>query len=763
MNKTKKKTLKRVIALVLVVLLVAGLAAMPFLAQNKSTSEGPVASILHGNVTTSSINTEVIGGGTLTEQDKVSIDIPSSVKLTEYLVSNGDTVKAGDAIARVDRVSVMKAITEVQDTLTTLDEKIDEESDAEASGEIKALAGGIVKIVYVQEGDSVQDVMLEHGSLAVLSLDGLMAVKFETESKAMAGTEVVVTLVDGTTVAGEVNSNLAGIMIVTFKDDAYTVGEVVDVTLDDGTVLGSGEMYIYSPWTATAISGVIDTVNISPEDTVDPGDKIITISGVGHTATYQQLVHQRQEYENLMLELFEMYQTQTIVTECDGVISGVDTDSLQLLAADGTGYEFTLLVNSPDGNDNITYSNYVGKVTAVGQNGWAVIIDPRNVEITDYMNVSNILVDELSMIEVITYNPNNASGAVTPIYELKNNSWTIVNANEISAGDILLFANDSTGNSVWIVRIKATNVGSVSDTPMDNENQSGTLPTGTIPGVNEGSGTTGDSGLPNGTDVSGETGTTGGSGMPSGTDIPGETGVTGGSGMPSGADMSGVTGITGGSNSTGFPSGIGSSSMSGMSGNNGFTFDGSVSQTQEDDTYSLDVTSIASVTPQNTITLGINVSEMDVNSLSVGMTAEVKINALGGEKFEATITDINNTGSNNGGYSNYVVTLSMTREENMLDGMNATASIVIATTEDVIVVPADALVENGSETVVYTGYDENNKELINPVVVTVGVSDGQDVEIIDGLTSGTTYYYAYYDTLVVSNTPVSSGFSMFGR
>ena len=174
---------------------------------------------------------------------------------------------------------------------------------------------------------------------------------------------------------------------------------------------------------------------------------------------------------------------------------------------------------------------------------------------------------------------------------------------------------------------------------------------------------------------------------------------------------------------------------------------------------------IAAVTPQDTMTLEITIDELDIKALQVGMTAQVKIDALGGEKYTATITEIGNTGTNNGGNSKYTVELAMERGENMLIGMNATAKIVLNTASDVLSIPVDALVEQGNQTVVYTGYDKENETLRNPVVVKVGSSDGETVEILEGLTNGQTYYYAYYDTLEVSFTPDfgnMGGRAMFG-
>ena len=179
--------------------------------------------------------------------------------------------------------------------------------------------------------------------------------------------------------------------------------------------------------------------------------------------------------------------------------------------------------------------------------------------------------------------------------------------------------------------------------------------------------------------------------------------------------------------------------------------------------YSLDVAEIAAVTPQGTMTLEITIDELDIKSLQVGMTAQVKIDALGGEKYTATITEIGNTGTNNGGNSKYTVELTMERAENMLSGMNATATIVLSTVNDVLTIPADALVEQGNRTIVYTGYDEETETLLNPMAVKIGCSDGETVEILEGLANGQTYYYAYYDTLEISFTPdFGGGGFMFG-
>ena len=708
----KKKNTKRLIKLVCIVVVVALLAAMPLLAKQDAAEDGPKASILLGTVSAGSINTELIGGGTLAEEDALTVSVPSAVKLKKFLVSNGDTVAEGTPIATVDRVTVMTAISQVQETLEYLSEQIEEASDVDSEEAVTALAGGIVKILYAEEGESAQSVMLEHGALAVLSLDGLMAVDMQTQSTLSTGTAVTVTLSNGTAVTGKITKNLAGEMTVTVEDHGYTVDDKVQVTAEDGTVIGSGQFYIYSPWNATAYAGTIDTVKVSVGDKLNAGKTLMVLSDVGYSANYRQLIGQRQEYEELMMDLFQMYQTETVTAPCDGVVSGIDADSVQLLSNTGTGYTISFLANAPNGNDQIQYANYVGKVTAVGQNGWSLLVNPQPISIADYTDLSGVPLDEGAMTQACTYpvqsqpentppsqeetlpseeqNPPGDETApkeedpqppqedpvpqqpqTVPIYEWVNGSWQQLSFSSVSAGDILLFAADQSGNFVWIVRVRTS-------------------------GNNQG-----------------------GSTFPSG-------------GFPSGGM------------SSGFPSG------------------GMTEQESAFELYGLDMAQVASVTPQSTMTLDITIDELDIKALQVGMTAQVKIDALGGEKHTATITEIGNTGVSNGGNSKYTVELTMDRTENMLGGMNATATVVLSTASDVLTIPADALVENGNQTVVYTGYDQENDRLLDPVTVKTGISDGETVEILEGLATGQTYYYAYYDTLDISFAPDFGSRFMFG-
>ena len=709
MDRTKKKNLKRVVSLVCIATLVAFLAAMPLLTKAETVEDGPKASILSGTVTAGNIDMELIGGGTLTEADAVSISVPAAVKLTEFLVSNGDQVREGDAVASIDPVTVMTAITQVQETLEYLSGQIEEASDLTDEQTVSALAGGTVKILYAQAGDSVQDVMLEHGALAVLSLDGLMAVDLETESPLAVGTAVTLTFSDGSKAQGEVLRNLAGEMTVTVEDNGYTTGDTVVITDGDCTEIGSGELYIYSPWNATAYAGTVKAVKVSEGDTLKAGKSLMVLENVGYSAAYRQLIGQRQAYEELMLDLFRMYQSGVVTAPADGVISGIDKASAQLLAAE-SGWFLSFLANAPTGDDETTYSNFVGRIQTIADNGWVLSLNPESFPVADYLDLSGVSLDTSRMTQTVLYTSNGA-----PVFTMENGAWVLVDGNSVSTGDILLFAADGAGSIVWTVLLeKAKELPPEPSEPVIPDDP--TIPT-----------------EPD---------------MPTDPTIPSEPGGE----MPGGNTPGGTTpSIPGGS---GFPSGNGS--FSGMGGMGGI-----IEQEPAFELYGMDMIQIAAVTAQDTMTLEITIDELDVTSLRVGMTALVRIDALGGEKHEAVITQIGNIGTGSGGNSKYTVELTMPRGADMLGGMTATAVIVLDTAEQVLTIPADALVEKGNETLVYTRYDVENGVLLDPVTVRIGASDGETVEILAGLNEGQTYWYAYYDTLEISFTPDFGGGGMF--
>ena len=165
------------------------------------------------------------------------------------------------------------------------------------------------------------------------------------------------------------------------------------------------------------------------------------------------------------------------------------------------------------------------------------------------------------------------------------------------------------------------------------------------------------------------------------------------------------------------------------------------------------------------MTLSITIDELDITKIYVGQETTVSVDALGGEQFDATVTQIAASGENDGGNSKFAVELTLEKSGEMLPGMYASAFITLETAKNVTCVPVAALEKNGPDSIVYTSYDEKEGTLGSPVAVTIGCSDGENVQILSGLEAGQTCYYAYYDNYVESDAPKQGGsvFNLMGR
>lgn len=85
---------------------------------------GSTAEISSAEVISGSISTSVYGSGRLSDDDVEKLEIPSGVKLKEIRVSPGDKVDGGTLLASVNVSSVLAAMNDVSDQLSTLDSSI---------------------------------------------------------------------------------------------------------------------------------------------------------------------------------------------------------------------------------------------------------------------------------------------------------------------------------------------------------------------------------------------------------------------------------------------------------------------------------------------------------------------------------------------------------------------------------------------------------------------------------------------------------------
>lgn len=664
------------------------------------------------------ISTVLSGGGTLSPQEGTAQSLPQALELETYYVKNGQTVSEGDPIAQVDLVAVKAAISELQEVIDTLDAAIASESSKTNESVIRSGTAGRVKKIYAREGTAAADTVYESGALLLLSLDGLMAV--DLEARAEVGQRVTVTLSDGTALEGTVESVSDGTATVTLSDETVPLDDSVTVTTKDGETLGTGNLYIHSRLRVTGAYGTVSQISVKENQQVSAGSALLTLKDTGHTAEYARLLNRRTELEDQMESLVKLSKDGILRADCGGTVSGVDTEisytdpavltqtrsqaSPGYTALGGIRTENTDTPQAqpsgedqsqnPDGNQNPGTGS--GQTPGEGE-------DPQP-------GTGGSGTDET---ETATY----ILGQVTDASRLSKGVLTYAVQKTIRAEELATqsFADmlDPTVpvQTQELTYTKQTVLLSTGGAWIESGFEQISEGDAILIGV--------------GIIVYQKTGTSVPGGMPSidPSQFPGiSTGIAG-----SGSALSGMASMAGG--------------MSGY---------GTAARTAAYDSYDTTKKDAAVITADEEMTVHIQVDELDIRTLETGMEATVTLDALPGSSFTGTITSINPYGENSGGNTKYTVTVTLPRDEKMLSGMNASVKITTGVSGTVPTVPAAAVVFDAGKSWLYTGYNEKTDTLTDPVEIQTGLSDGSLVELLSGLSEGSSFYYRYADSIEYS-------------
>ena len=659
----RKRKRRNIVLAVLLLAIAGGMIALPTLLRSSKPEAEDKASYLSAGVERRDILSTISGGGVLTQEDGLPVKVLKGVEITEYLVSNGDWVEEGQPIALVDPLTVMQTIAVLQENLDYLARQLRKNPENVSTDAIYLPAPGRVKEIYAEKGDKVADVMARYGCLAVVSLDGLMAVEIDTDTPPEAGSDVTVVRPDGSELSGRVEVRQGNRLTITLTDNGPKLGEEVEIRTAEGETLGAGALYVHSAWNVTALSGEITYVAVKPERTLGMGGHLFNLKDVDFSEKNRKLTAQRREYEEAMIELFALYRDGAVTAPAAGRVEGIDKARVGLMRAAAPQAQITFLSgapayrlvllsetdpapdpdpdppepppSNPDPNTDppSNYRNRAGVVGAVTFGSITFLVEKDTRGVSSYTKAPSVKYEKTTPLFMTGF------GGVT-VYGRDNGSgtWVPISPSELSPGDVLYFVYDANDKLMWILKPKQ-------------------------PKPNYGGG--------------------------------------GGGGGGGGEEQ--------------------------------FTM------------YELTETELFRVVPQNAMTVEVTIDELDILSVAVGQTAEITVDALPGRAYTGTVTHVDPKGKNSGGSTRYTITISIDRDENMLQGMNATAILTVGVTEDVLTLPAAALNQRGSRSFVYTGFDAETRTLTDPVDVTVGVSDGQTVEILGGLDEGDTVWYAYYE------------------
>ena len=745
-SKKKKQKTKAAIAVVLVAAIAAG-GVFTFRSKGKKT-QASGSLVMESKVQKGNLSQTVEGTGTLENADSTDLKIPVGLKIKKVKVSEGDEVKKGDTLATVDRTSLLAALAQTQSDLDDVNNQLGDEADSDTSKYVESSVDGRVKKIYASKNTDAADTVLEKGALMLISLDGKMAVKMDTTVSLTVGEEVKVVLSSGSSVTGTVTKSDDESCTITVTDKGTKYNDKVTAYTSSGTKIGTGKLYINKEAKVTATSGTVSSILVSENEYVSEGDNLIKLKGDFQSEEYLSLESEKEDLEEKLASLLKIAKNNMITADSAGIITAInvseDSESGSASDSSSSSSSGSSTGSSSSAAATGTSANVSAATTKTATNTLMNSSKTANIASASYLSSGNGTSGTTGTIKAVTLSTNQSQATrlniqsvseystdttenVATITESTNTTDTTENTE--SSSETTTAKKSDTSSSTTITKSDTAKSDSTSSSTSTNNNQSGSTEKSNSSASTEstknttGSQTTNGGSSGNSKNSDGNTGT---SGTMNGTNGTGKSGngISGASGSGAGS-TAGVSGNAAGNNAS-----AGTSSDS-----------SSTSSSTSSDTNT-ELTSAFSIAAGDEMTLSVNVDEMDILSIETGQKATVTFDAIENKEYEGEITSIDKNGTTSNGTTKYPVEITLTKEDSMMSGMNASVTITTSEVSDALLVPAAAVTEEGNTSYVYTEKDSKTGELSGKTEVQTGDTDGTNIVITSGVSEGDTVYYS---------------------
>ena len=144
-----------------------------------------------------------------------------------------------------------------------------------------------------------------------------------------------------------------------------------------------------------------------------------------------------------------------------------------------------------------------------------------------------------------------------------------------------------------------------------------------------------------------------------------------------------------------------------------------------------------------------SIDELDITKVSVGQKVNVQADAFNNKVFSGEITKVSLVAANSNGVTSYPVRVTITETGDLIPGMNVDGYVILASRENVLTIPSDALQRGNVVYVKKTSNSVNGKKVDQTgigqrvlnntpdgfvaVKVTTGISNDNFIEIVEGL------------------------------
>ena len=184
-------------------------------------------------------------------------------------------------------------------------------------------------------------------------------------------------------------------------------------------------------------------------------------------------------------------------------------------------------------------------------------------------------------------------------------------------------------------------------------------------------------------------------------------------------------------------------------------------------------TTLATIYDLSELYFDMSIDELDITKVSVGQKVNVQADAFNNKVFSGEITKVSLVAANSNGVTSYPVRVTITETGDLIPGMNVDGYVILASRENVLTIPSDALqrgnvvyVKKTSNSVKGKKVDQtgigqrvlnNTPDGFVAVKVTTGISNDNFIEIVEGLEEDDEIY------VNESANQNQMGFGMYGN
>ena len=149
-----------------------------------------------------------------------------------------------------------------------------------------------------------------------------------------------------------------------------------------------------------------------------------------------------------------------------------------------------------------------------------------------------------------------------------------------------------------------------------------------------------------------------------------------------------------------------------------------------------DGTTIATLANMKDLIFRGNIDETEVGQLAIGVPMKITIGALQDVKLNASLEYISPKAVENNGANQFEIkaAIDVKGAKSLRSGYSANAEIVLQTAKNVLTIPESAIEFSGDSTFVYLVKGQGEQKTYERHPVTIGISDGVNIEIKKGLT-----------------------------